>query len=71
MSPKQYSSIIRIKSFCKKHELSRIPFVDIIYGLGYTDQSHFNKEFQKIVGINPSVFFKQLNSIGKEFLHLV
>lgn len=71
MSPKQYSSIIRIKSFCKKYELSRVPFVDIIYGLGYTDQSHFNKEFQKIVGINPSVFFKQLNSIGKEFVHLV
>lgn len=71
MSPKQYATIIRIKSFSKRYELSRSPHVNILNELGYTDQSHFSKDFQKIVGTNPIAYFNQLNKMEEKFIHLI
>jgi AraC-like DNA-binding protein len=71
MSPKHYATIIKIKSFSKRYELERSAHAPILDELGYTDQSHFNKDFQKIVGTSPSVYFNQLNQIGEEFIHLI
>jgi methylphosphotriester-DNA--protein-cysteine methyltransferase len=71
MSPKQYASIIRIKSFSKRYEVERATYSNILNELGYTDQSHFNKEFQKIAGTSPTLYFSQLNKIGTEFIHLI
>jgi AraC-like DNA-binding protein len=71
MSPKHYSTIVRIKSFSKRYELSRLPYTDIINELGYNDQSHFSKDFQKIVGTNPKSYFNQLNKMGEKFIHLI
>jgi AraC-like DNA-binding protein len=71
MSPKHYATIIKIKSFSKRYELERSAHAPILDELGYTDQSHFNKDFQKIVGTSPTVYFNQLNQIGEEFIHLI
>lgn len=71
MSPKHYATIIKVKSFSKRYELERSAHAPILDELGYTDQSHFNKDFQKIVGISPTVYFNQLNQIGEEFIHLI
>lgn len=71
MSPKQYSSIVRIKAFSKYFEQQRTNFGDIIFSLGFSDQSHFNKEFKRIVGVAPTNYFSQLNEIGSEFVHLI
>ena len=71
MSPKHYATIIKIKSFSKRYELERAAHAPILDELGYTDQSHFNKDFQKIVGTTVSAYFDQLNQIGEEFIHLI
>nr|WP_294861031.1 helix-turn-helix domain-containing protein [uncultured Fluviicola sp.] len=71
MSPKQYATIIKVKSFSKRYELERSVHAPILDELGYTDQSHFNKDFQKIVGVSPTAYFNQLNQIGEEFIHLI
>ncbi|MDP2386831.1 MAG: AraC family transcriptional regulator [Bacteroidota bacterium] len=71
MSPKLYSTIIRVKSFSKRYEQIRSSYTNVLNELGYTDQSHFNKEFQKIVGTNPTAYFSQLTRMGTEFIHLI
>ena len=71
MSPKLYSTIIRVKSFSKRYEQTRSSYTNVLNELGYTDQSHFNKEFQKIVGTNPTAYFSQLTKMGTEFIHLI
>lgn len=71
MSPKHYATIIKVKSFSKRYELERSTHATIFDELGYTDQSHFNKDFQKIVGISPTLYFNQLDEVGEEFIHLI
>jgi AraC-like DNA-binding protein len=71
MSPKQYSTIIRVKSFSKLFEQKRTIYTGLINDLGYTDHAHFNKEFNKVVGMSPTGYFGQLNKIGAEFIHLI
>jgi AraC-like DNA-binding protein len=71
MGAKQYAAITRIKSFSKRYELSASSYTDIFSGLGYTDQSHFARDFQKIVGTSPTSYFTHLNAIGAGFMHLI
>lgn len=71
LSPKKYATIIRIKSFSKLFESSGKTYSDILFDLGYFDQSHFNKEFQKIAGTNPNTFFNQPNKLSGKFIHLI
>ncbi|SFD23171.1 AraC-type DNA-binding protein [Chitinophaga sp. CF118] len=71
MSPKQYAGIIRIKSFSKRYESSRFTYGQVSDHLGYNDQAHFNKDFQKIVGTSPGIYFNQLHPIAENFIHLI
>jgi len=71
MSPKKYSTIIKVKHFSKRYQLVKSTYTGIVNQLGYTDQSHFNKDFQKIVGTSPTTYFSQLNKMGQEFIHLI
>jgi AraC-like DNA-binding protein len=71
LSPKKYASITRIKAFSKQYDLSRSSYSDIFSHLGYTDHAHFTGDFQKIAGTSPSAYFKQLDEIGAEFIHLI
>lgn len=56
-TPKQFSSIIKIKSIIKKNP-EHSSFIQIALENGYYDQSHFNKEFKLFTGQTPTDFFK-------------
>ncbi len=71
ISPKKYAGIVRVKEFCKAYEQSRRPYLDILCALGYTDQSHFSKDFLKITGTNPTVYFNQLTPVDSGLIHLI
>lgn len=71
MSPKQYAGIIRIKSFSKRYKSSRYTYREVVDHLGYSDQAHFNKDFQKIAGTSPGIYFNQLHPIAEDFIHLI
>lgn len=71
MIPKQYSTIIKVKSFSRQYETMRSTYTNALDGLGYTDPSHFIKDFHKIAGFTPTAYFRQLNKIGAEFIHLI
>lgn len=71
MGPKQYAGIIRIKSFSKRYKSSQMNYNNILYDLGYSDQAHFNKDFRKIVGSSPGMYFKEMNPLAENFIHLI
>lgn len=71
IGPKHYATIIKIKAFSKQHELLRSTYTAACQELGYTDPSHFMKDFRKIAGSTPSTYFGQLDRIGAEFIHLI
>lgn len=71
MNPKQYAKIARIKAFNRQYDSSHASYAELCTDLGYTDQSHFIKDFQKIVGIAPTSYFNQLTNISTAFIHLI
>jgi len=55
LSPMNYvlmKKIFYAKSLIKKDTI----LIEIVYELDFTDQSHFNKQFKRFVGISPSAF---------------
>ena len=55
-SPKQFSSIVRMKSIIRHTRLSS-SFLDTALDNGYYDQAHFNKDFRTFTGMSPTNFF--------------
>ena len=54
MSPKVFSRIIRCQSALKSIHLQReMTFSDLAFDLGFSDQSHFLREFKKLVSTTP------------------
>lgn len=54
MSPKVFSRIIRCQSALKCIHLQReMTFSDLAFDLGFSDQSHFLREFKKLVSTTP------------------
>lgn len=65
LPPKIYSRIIRFN--CLIHQLTETPQIDSfewIEKYGYTDQSHFIKDFKDFTGISPKKYFKMLSEDG-------
>jgi AraC-like DNA-binding protein len=56
-SPKQFSSIVLMKSITSRGLLKR-RLIDIAFDAGYCDQPHFNKDFRLFTGQTPSDFYK-------------
>ena len=56
-SPKQFSSIIRMKSITSCRPLKQ-KLTNIAFDAGYCDQSHFNNDFKLFTGQTPGDFFK-------------
>lgn len=56
-SPKQFSSIIRLKSIINQ-TLPQKALLDAAFDAGYFDQPHFNKDFKLFTGQPPTDFFK-------------
>lgn len=57
ISPKNYSSIIRIRSVINSYRSGQ-NLTDISLETGFSDQSHFNKDFKAFTGQSPRKFFK-------------
>jgi AraC-like DNA-binding protein len=55
-SPKQFSSIVRMKSIINSR-YQKQKLTEIIFNAGYFDQPHFNKDFKLFTGQSPTDFF--------------
>jgi AraC-like DNA-binding protein len=55
-SPKQYSSIARMKSIVETGRKGR-PLTELALAAGFFDQAHFNKDFKLYTGQTPTEFF--------------
>ena len=56
-SPKQFSSIVRMKSIIHQQRHNET-LTGLAFDGGYFDQPHFNKEFKIFTGQTPGDFFK-------------
>jgi len=56
-SPKQFSSIIRMKSLIDAGKQDQT-LTELAYNSGYFDQAHFNKDFRLFTGQTPTDFFR-------------
>ena len=56
-SPKQFSSILRMKSIINNGQL-KYTLTEIAFDAGYFDQPHFNNDFKLFTGETPTDFFK-------------
>ncbi len=60
IGPKHYLRLTRINRVLKILEHGRsLNLTSVAYHCGYFDQAHFIKDFKKITGKNPALFFKQ------------
>ena len=60
LTPKYYQRILRFNEILQKlHQEVNIPWAQIAYQSGYSDQSHFIKEFKHFSGFNPESFIKE------------
>lgn len=57
-SPKYFSSIVRMRGLIQTLP-SSVSFTEAALEAGFTDQSHFNREFKIFTGQTPSAFFKE------------
>ena len=57
-SPKQFSSIVRLKSITSFSGQKLQKLTDIAFNAGYFDQPHFNRDFKLFTGQTPAEFFK-------------
>jgi len=56
-SPKQLARVVRVRT--TKDRLGREPLValtDLAVQMGYSDQAHFTREFQNLIGLTPSAY---------------
>lgn len=54
MSPKVYAKIVRFQKTLWMMQKGIRDFTDISYSAGYSDQSHFNREFRRYSGVTPT-----------------
>ncbi len=60
LTPKQYQRIVRFNEiFNQLNNNDKIVWSQIAYQCGFSDQSHFIKEFRHFSGFNPQEFIKQ------------
>ncbi len=65
LTPKYYQRILRFTDLLQKiQKKEEITWTEIAYECGYSDQSHFIKEFRHFSGFNPNEFIKL--EFGKE-----
>ena len=62
----------RIHRFCRATQMmlhaGANDFSPVIYELGYTDHSHFNKEFHQIAGMSPSEYLEHIEQLRKHYV---
>lgn len=72
LSPKSYSRVIRFNCVLKYLFTSSCPnWLDAVEQFGYTDQSHFVKDFNAFLGTSPAQFFQGDLSFSKASQNVV
>jgi AraC-like DNA-binding protein len=57
LPPKLYSRVRRFQRALRRvSESERVPWIDVAAVAGYSDQSHFNREFREFVGVSPTEY---------------
>ena len=56
MSPKQYMRHLKVQDACHKLTQTTMNFAEISYACGFSDQSHFSREFTRIMKEPPSSY---------------
>lgn len=59
MKPKEYSSVARFQKSLWLMQNGNQDFADISYACGYSDQSHFIREFRRFSGFTPTGLLKK------------
>ena len=54
----EYVRRLRVEFACRQLTISELSLVEIALDAGFTDQSHFTKTFQRLMGVTPKVFRK-------------
>ncbi len=67
LTPKLYSKINRFQNSLNLVIKSDIPLTTIAYDCGYSDQSHFIREFKSFTGITPSGYTPEKSPISTAF----
>lgn len=66
LTPKIYQRILRFNEILQKvHNKEHITWAEIAYQCGYSDQSHFIKEFNHFSGFNPQEFIDREYHYGE------
>ena len=58
ISPTSFRRIIRFRELLEKNKSQHLSLTQLAYNASFSDQSHFNKEVQKLTGDKPSTFLK-------------
>lgn len=53
LNPKEYGHIVRFQRALRMMQLGSSDYADIAYANGYSDQSHFIREFRQFSGLTP------------------
>lgn len=57
LAPKEYARVLRLQSVLQSmHRDGRLGWADAALAAGYSDQSHFNREFRSFSGLTPSAW---------------
>lgn len=71
LTPKYYQRILRFNDILQRiQNMEKIAWADITYTCGYSDQSHFIKEFKHFSGFNPSEFIEEQHNQQSNFFPL-
>lgn len=54
MNVPQYVNVFRIREACRMLEETDMPVTEIVFAVGFTTKSNFNREFLRVTGRNPS-----------------
>jgi AraC-like DNA-binding protein len=56
MNVPKYVNTFRIRDACRILEETDMPVTEVIFAVGFTTKSNFNREFQRVTGLNPSAW---------------
>lgn len=71
LTPKSYQRILRFNEILQRvQHQEQISWTDIAYSCGYSDQSHFIKEFRYFSGFNPKDFISEEHNKQPNFFPL-
>ena len=67
MSPKRMLKVTRFLRAARSiQNLRGHDFTDIVYGMGYTDHSHFNKDFREFAGMSPTEYLQHVRRLEED-----